>query len=144
MRDYVVSIKGPLSTPVGGGVRSLNVALRQELALYVCLRPIHAEAAGSAQKSRQCSDTLLLLAQLADTEGDDTTAIDLLSKLGMCRSPSTNHCARMLARVLGVAEQRARDEHACSTLQSFAEHDPLGVRRAMAALHAEIKRRDWA
>jgi isocitrate dehydrogenase len=36
----VVSIKGPLTTPVGGGIRSLNVALRQELDLYVCLRPI--------------------------------------------------------------------------------------------------------
>ena len=40
IRDYVVSIKGPLTTPVGGGIRSLNVALRQELELYVCLRPI--------------------------------------------------------------------------------------------------------
>lgn len=38
--DYVVSIKGPLTTPVGGGMRSLNVALRQELDLYVCLRPV--------------------------------------------------------------------------------------------------------
>jgi isocitrate dehydrogenase len=40
VRDYLVSIKGPLTTPVGGGIRSLNVALRQELDLYVCLRPI--------------------------------------------------------------------------------------------------------
>ncbi|MCS4508845.1 NADP-dependent isocitrate dehydrogenase [Xylophilus ampelinus] len=40
VRDYVVSIKGPLTTPVGGGMRSLNVALRQQLDLYVCLRPI--------------------------------------------------------------------------------------------------------
>jgi isocitrate dehydrogenase len=39
-RDYIVSIKGPLTTPVGGGIRSLNVALRQELDLYVCLRPV--------------------------------------------------------------------------------------------------------
>ncbi|HSG76893.1 MAG TPA: NADP-dependent isocitrate dehydrogenase [Burkholderiales bacterium] len=39
-REYVVSIKGPLTTPVGGGIRSINVALRQELDLYVCLRPI--------------------------------------------------------------------------------------------------------
>jgi isocitrate dehydrogenase len=38
--EYVVSIKGPLTTPVGGGIRSLNVALRQELDLYVCLRPV--------------------------------------------------------------------------------------------------------
>ena len=40
IKDYVVSIKGPLTTPVGGGFRSLNVALRQELDLYVCLRPV--------------------------------------------------------------------------------------------------------
>jgi isocitrate dehydrogenase len=40
LRDCVVSIKGPLTTPVGGGIRSLNVTLRQELDLYVCLRPI--------------------------------------------------------------------------------------------------------
>jgi len=39
-KEYVVSIKGPLTTPVGGGIRSINVALRQELDLYVCLRPI--------------------------------------------------------------------------------------------------------
>ncbi len=40
IKEYVVSIKGPLTTPVGGGIRSLNVALRQELDLYVCLRPV--------------------------------------------------------------------------------------------------------
>jgi isocitrate dehydrogenase len=40
VRDFVVSIKGPLTTPVGGGIRSLNVTLRQELDLYVCLRPV--------------------------------------------------------------------------------------------------------
>ena len=39
-RDYLVSIKGPLTTPIGGGIRSLNVALRQMLDLYVCLRPV--------------------------------------------------------------------------------------------------------
>ncbi|MBK6286548.1 MAG: NADP-dependent isocitrate dehydrogenase [Gammaproteobacteria bacterium] len=40
IKEYAVSIKGPLTTPVGGGFRSLNVALRQELDLYVCLRPV--------------------------------------------------------------------------------------------------------
>ena len=40
IRDYVVAIKGPLTTPVGGGFRSLNVALRQEMDLYVCQRPV--------------------------------------------------------------------------------------------------------
>ncbi|OCT11698.1 NADP-dependent isocitrate dehydrogenase [Paenibacillus pectinilyticus] len=40
MKEYIVSIKGPLTTPIGGGIRSLNVALRQELDLYVCSRPV--------------------------------------------------------------------------------------------------------
>jgi isocitrate dehydrogenase len=40
VREYTVAIKGPMATPVGGGIRSLNVALRQELDLYVCLRPV--------------------------------------------------------------------------------------------------------
>jgi isocitrate dehydrogenase len=40
MQEYVVSIKGPLTTPIGGGIRSINVAMRQELDLYVCLRPV--------------------------------------------------------------------------------------------------------
>ena len=39
-REYLVAIKGPLTTPIGGGIRSLNVALRQILDLYVCLRPV--------------------------------------------------------------------------------------------------------
>src|SRR3954469_16350754 len=39
-KEYLVSIKGPLSTPVGGGIRSLNVAMRQELDLYACIRPV--------------------------------------------------------------------------------------------------------
>ncbi|MBQ4488230.1 MAG: NADP-dependent isocitrate dehydrogenase, partial [Ruminobacter sp.] len=40
LKEYVVSIKGPLTTPIGGGIRSLNVALRQQLDLYICLRPV--------------------------------------------------------------------------------------------------------
>ena len=40
LKEYIVSIKGPLTTPVGGGIRSLNVSLRQILDLYVCLRPV--------------------------------------------------------------------------------------------------------
>ncbi|RSK28130.1 NADP-dependent isocitrate dehydrogenase [Bacillus sp. HMF5848] len=40
IREYIIAIKGPLTTPIGGGIRSLNVALRQELDLFVCLRPV--------------------------------------------------------------------------------------------------------
>ena len=40
INEYLIAIKGPLTTPIGGGIRSLNVALRQELDLYICLRPV--------------------------------------------------------------------------------------------------------
>lgn len=40
IKEYLIAIKGPLTTPIGGGIRSLNVALRQELDLYVCCRPV--------------------------------------------------------------------------------------------------------
>ncbi|MER2007256.1 MAG: isocitrate/isopropylmalate family dehydrogenase, partial [Psychrobacillus sp.] len=40
INEYLIAIKGPLTTPIGGGIRSLNVALRQELDLYTCLRPV--------------------------------------------------------------------------------------------------------
>ena len=39
-QDYIVSIKGPLTTPIGGGIRSLNVSIRQRLDLYACVRPV--------------------------------------------------------------------------------------------------------
>ncbi|MDM7857328.1 NADP-dependent isocitrate dehydrogenase [Thiopseudomonas acetoxidans] len=60
VRDYVVSIKGPLTTPVGGGIRSLNVALRQQLDLYVCLRPVRwFEGVPSPVKRPQDTDMVI-------------------------------------------------------------------------------------
>ena len=52
IREYRVAIKGPLTTPVGGGIRSLNVALRQELDLYICLRPVSIRAASTSSSGR--------------------------------------------------------------------------------------------
>ncbi len=60
VKDYVVSIKGPLTTPVGGGIRSLNVALRQELDLYVCLRPVrYYEGTPSPLKQPELTDMVI-------------------------------------------------------------------------------------
>jgi len=60
VRDYVVSIKGPLTTPVGGGIRSLNVALRQQLDLYVCMRPVrYYEGTPSPLKEPQHTDMVI-------------------------------------------------------------------------------------
>jgi isocitrate dehydrogenase len=60
IREYLVAIKGPLTTPVGGGIRSLNVALRQELDLYVCLRPVrYFEGVPSPVKKPQDVDMVI-------------------------------------------------------------------------------------
>lgn len=60
VKDYVISIKGPLTTPVGGGIRSLNVALRQDLDLYVCLRPIrYFKGVPSPMKQPELTDMVI-------------------------------------------------------------------------------------
>jgi len=60
VREFVVSIKGPLTTPVGGGIRSLNVALRQQLDLYVCLRPVrYFQGTPSPVKEPQNTDMVI-------------------------------------------------------------------------------------
>jgi len=60
IREYLVAIKGPLTTPVGGGIRSLNVALRQQLDLYVCLRPVrYYEGVPSPVKDPSTTDMVI-------------------------------------------------------------------------------------
>ena len=60
INEYLIAIKGPLTTPVGGGIRSLNVALRQELDLYVCLRPVRwFEGVPSPVKRPQDTDMVI-------------------------------------------------------------------------------------
>ena len=60
IKEFVVSIKGPLTTPVGGGIRSLNVALRQELDLYLCLRPVrYFEGTPSPLKAPEKTDMVI-------------------------------------------------------------------------------------
>jgi isocitrate dehydrogenase len=60
VKDFVVSIKGPLTTPVGGGIRSLNVTLRQQLDLYVCLRPVR-YFAGTPSPLKEPGDTDMVI-----------------------------------------------------------------------------------
>ncbi len=60
LKDYVVSIKGPLATPIGGGMRSLNVAIRQNLDLYSCVRPVRAFD-GIASPMRDCSQVDMVI-----------------------------------------------------------------------------------
>lgn len=77
--EYIVAIKGPLTTPVGGGIRSLNVALRQELDLYVCLRPVrYFDGVPSPVKNPELVDMVIFRENSEDiyagiewTEGSD-------------------------------------------------------------------------
>src|SRR5699024_5919929 len=60
MEEYFIAIKGPLTTPIGGGFRALNVALRQELDLYVCLRPVrYFEGVPSPVKRPELTDMVI-------------------------------------------------------------------------------------
>ena len=69
VKDYVISIKGPLTTPVGGGIRSLNVTLRQELDLYVCLRPVqHFDGVPSPVKHPEWTDMVIFRENTEDID----------------------------------------------------------------------------
>jgi len=82
-REYLIGIKGPLTTPVGGGIRSLNVALRQKLDLYVCLRPVkYFKGVPSPVKNPEFVDMVIFRENTEDVyagfeveEGSDETAL---------------------------------------------------------------------
>src|SRR5690606_37314089 len=67
VREFKVAIKGPLTTPVGGGIRSLNVALRQELDLYACVRPVrYFQGVGAPVKNPQKVDMVIFRENIED------------------------------------------------------------------------------
>src|SRR3981189_3004492 len=103
LKDYVVSIKGPLTTPVGGGIRSLNVALRQELDLYVRLRPVryfngvpspvkHPEAVDMVIFRENSEDIYAGVEWLAESEGARKVIDFLIKEMGVkkIRFPATS------------------------------------------------------
>ena len=103
LKDYVVSIKGPLTTPVGGGIRSLNVALRQELDLYVCLRPVryfkgvpspvkHPELVDMVIFRENSEDIYAGVEWAAETEGAKKVIDFLIKEMGVkkIRFPATS------------------------------------------------------
>jgi len=103
LKEYVVSIKGPLTTPVGGGIRSLNVALRQELDLYVCLRPVryfrgvpspvkHPEAVDMVIFRENSEDIYAGIEWPADSEGARRVIDFLVKDMGVkkIRFPGTS------------------------------------------------------
>lgn len=103
VKKYVVSIKGPLTTPVGGGIRSLNVALRQELDLYVCLRPVrYFKGTPSPVKEPEKTDMIIFrensediyagIEWLSETDGAKKIIDFLIKEMGVkkIRFPETS------------------------------------------------------
>jgi len=98
LRDYVVSIKGPLTTPVGGGIRSLNVTLRQELDLYVCLRPVqYFDGVPSPVKEPQKTDMVIF----RENSEDIYAGIEFEAE-----SPNAKKLIKLLQEEFGVKKIR--------------------------------------
>lgn len=130
VRDYVVSIKGPLTTPVGGGIRSLNVTLRQDLDLYVCLRPVrYFDGVPSPVKEpwktnmvifRENSEDIYAgIEWAADSEGAKKVIAFLRNDMGVKKIRFPEHCGIGIkpvskegtARLVRRAIQYAIDQH---------------------------------
>ena len=103
IRKYHVAIKGPLTTPVGGGIRSLNVALRQTLDLYICLRPVrYFKGVPSPVKHPELTDTVIFRENAediyagveweADSEGAKKVIEFLTREMGVKKIRFTEHC----------------------------------------------------
>jgi isocitrate dehydrogenase len=103
MREFVVGIKGPMTTPVGGGIRSLNVALRQELDLYVCQRPIrwfngvpspvvHPEKTDMIIFRENTEDIYAGVEWEADSEGSKKLLKFLSEEMGVTKIRFPQHC----------------------------------------------------
>lgn len=132
VRDYVISIKGPLTTPVGGGIRSLNVTLRQDLDLYVCLRPVrYFDGVPSPVKEpwktnmvifRENSEDIYAgIEWQADSEGAKKVIAFLREEMGVKKIRFPDHCgigvkpvskdgtARLVKKAIQYAIDQERD-----------------------------------
>jgi len=101
LREFVVSIKGPLTTPVGGGIRSLNVALRQELDLYVCVRPVRwFEGVPSPVQHPELTDMVIFRENSEDIYAGIEWKAD---------SPEAKRVIKFLKEEMGVTKIRFED-----------------------------------
>ena len=116
IRDYRVAIKGPLTTPVGGGIRSLNVALRQELDLYVCLRPVrYYQGTPSPVKHPELTDMVIFRENSEDIYAGIEWKAD---------SAEADKVIKFLRDEMGVKKIR------------FPEHCGIGIKKAPNAWFA--------
>ncbi|MFA7668249.1 MAG: NADP-dependent isocitrate dehydrogenase [Burkholderiaceae bacterium] len=123
VRDYVVSIKGPLTTPVGGGIRSLNVALRQQLDLYVCLRPIQ-YFKGVPSPVREPEKTNMVI--FRENSEDIYAGIEFESG-----SPNARKLIDFLQKELGVSKIRFPETSGIGVKPVSAEGTKRLVRKAI-------------
>ena len=117
IRDYHVAIKGPLTTPVGGGIRSLNVALRQELDLYICLRPVrYYEGTPCPVKRPDLTDMVIFRENAEDIyagiewkpgSAEANKVIDFLrSEMGVTKIRFTENCGIGIKPMSAAGTQR--------------------------------------
>jgi isocitrate dehydrogenase len=103
MREFIIGIKGPMTTPVGGGIRSLNVALRQELDLYICQRPVRwftgvPSPVRSPEKTNMVifrentEDIYAGVEWEADSEGSEKILAFLQNEMGVNKIRFPQHC----------------------------------------------------
>ena len=112
LKDYVISIKGPLTTPVGEGIRSLNVTLRQELDLYVCLRPVqYFPGVPSPVKSPEKTDMVIFRENTEDiyagiewaaNTDEVKKVIDFLSDMGVRKKIRFPECSAIGIKPVSV------------------------------------------
>ncbi len=123
VKEYVVSIKGPLTTPVGGGMRSLNVTLRQELDLYVCLRPVrYFKGVPSPLKEPEKTDMTIF----RENSEDIYAGIEWAAG-----SPEAQKVIAFLQREMGVKKIRFPDTSAIGIKPVSREGTERLVRRAI-------------
>ena len=123
VREYVVSIKGPLTTPVGGGIRSLNVTLRQELDLYVCLRPVRwFKGVPSPVKAPEKTDMVIF----RENSEDIYAGIEWAAG-----TPEAQKSHRLSAKEMGVKKIRFPDTSAIGIKPVSREGTERLVRKAI-------------
>lgn len=123
VRDFVVSIKGPLTTPVSGGIRSLNVALRQMLDLYVCLRPVrYFQGVPSPVKHPERVDMVIF------RENTEDIYAGVEWEAG---SPEVRKVIEFLQREMGVTKIRFPESSAIGIKPVSAEGSERLIRRAI-------------
>ncbi len=123
VRDYVVSIKGPLTTPVGGGIRSLNVTLRQELDLYVCLRPVR-YFSGTPSPVKNPEDTNMVI--FRENSEDIYAGIEWASG-----SPEAHKVIEFLRNEMGVTKIRFPETSGIGVKPVSSEGTKRLVRKAL-------------